>query len=447
VSALKKIILVLFIAIAAMLLSGCLSISADELYSLPEVSAEYLRLQAHINVLLNQGAEFAPPTGGPNRQAVQLRDLNGTGTNEVIAFFSIPGESALQVYIFEYVDGDYTVADIIEGVGTEIESVRYVDMDGSGTMQLVIGWQMGVALKYMTIYSMMGFHHQSLVSGVEYSEIAVYDTTGDGTDDVIVFMLPTQETGATAAVFSLMQDGEVIKEEVRLSGGIDTISRIFTGKLIDGSPAIFVDSEGSFENGSLVTDVLARYRGEFLNISMNSSNTVSDNTVRNRMASSDINRDGIIKVPTLRLLIAQSETEYYAIDWYGFLSSGQNRLMLTTYHNTFDEWFLILPFDWREKVSIRREDAVPGERTIIFSYFGEVADAHEDFLKIFKLSGENVHERANQGNRIELMVEGATAYAFEIIAPPDSFGLTFNETVIKENFRLIYSEWLTGRVS
>jgi len=441
----SKILVSILTIITAVLLTGCLSITADELYSLPEVSDEYLRLQAQINVLRNQGAEYAPPTGGPNRQAVQLVDLNGTGTNEVIAFFSIPGESTLRVYIFEFIDGDYTIADIIEGVGTEIQSVRYIDMDGSGTKQLVIGWQMGSALKYMSIYSLSGFHSQVLVSGVEYSELAVYDMTGDGTDDVIVFRLPTQDYGAVAEVYSLMQDGEIVRQEARLSNGIESISRISTGILVDGTPAIFVDSEGTFENGSLVTDILTKRRdNDFSNISLATASGVSDYTVRHRMSSSDINKDGILKVPTLRLLLAQSETEYFAIDWYAFRSSGQRSLMLTTYHNNFDEWFLILPFDWREKVSVRREDAVPGERTIIFSYFADATGPHEDFLKILKLSGENAQARARSGSRILLQTEGTVAYAFELIAEPDSFGLTFNEALIIDNFRLIYSDWITG---
>jgi len=310
----RKILVTLFAVTAAVFLTGCLRITADELYSLPEVSPEYLRLQAQINVLINQGAEFAPPTRGPNRQAVQLVDLNGSGISEVIAFFAVPGESVLRVYIFELVDGDYAVADIIEGVGTEIDSVRYVDMDGDGVMELVIGWQMGPALRFLSIYSMSGLHSQLLVSSVEYSEIAVYDMSGDGTDDVIVFRMPTQDTGAVAEMYSLMQDGEIIKEEVRLSNGIESISRILTGTLIDGSPAVFIDSEGSFENGSLVTDVLIKSSYGFENISLHMTSGVSDDTVRHRMASSDINKDGIIKVPYLRHLLAQSETEYFAID-------------------------------------------------------------------------------------------------------------------------------------
>jgi len=440
----KRVVVFLFVLAVTILLTGCLRITADELYSLPEVSEEYLRLQAHINVILSQGAEFAPPTRGPNRQAVQLVDLNGSGESEVIAFFAVPADSVLRIYIFELIDGDYTVADIIEGVGTEIESVRFVDMDGDGTKELVIGWQMGSALRYMSIYSISGFYSQMLVSGVEYTDITDFDISGDGTDDVIVFRMPTHDTGAVAEVYSLMQDGEVVREEARLSNGIESISRILTGLLIDGSPTIVVDSEGTFENGSLVTDVLAKNEGDFVNVSLVAESGLSESTVRHRMSSSDINKDGVIKIPTLRPLIAQSETEYFAIDWYAFRSNGFSSLALSTYHNNFDEWFLILPPDWREKVSVRREDAVPGERTIIFSCFADHEGPHEDFLKIFKLSGENAIARASSGNRVFLMSEGASTYAFELVAPPNSFGITFDDEMVIANFRLLYSDWLAG---
>ena len=445
----RKIIILVLGLVMTVLVSGCFRVTADELYELPQISEEYLRLQAHIDLLRSQGAEFAPPVRGPNRQAVQLVDLNGDGINEVVVFFSMPGESTLSIYIFELVDGDYAVAEIIEGVGTEIDSIRYVDMNGDGTKELVVGWQMGPALRFMSIYSLTDFHSQALVTGVEYSDIAQYDITGDGSYDIIVFRMQTHDTDAVAEIYTLMPDGELADQSAWLSSGIESISRILTGNLIDGSPAIFVDSEGTFENGSLVTDVLAMHDNEFTNVSLDVVGGVrlSESTVRHRMASSDVNNDGIIKIPYLRLLIAQSDTEYFAIDWYAFQSDGYSTLALTTYHNNFDEWFLILPFDWRERVSVRRDDSVPGERTIVFSYFSSPEGPYEDFLKILRLSGDYAEERATADNRVLIMVEGASAFAFELLAPPNSFDLTFDEAFVLDNFRLIYSEWLMGRTT
>ena len=439
-----RIIIIVLCLSAFVILSGCLRITADDLYSLPEVSEEYLRLQAHLNIIISQGAEFAAPVRGPNRQAVQLMDLNGNGSNEVIAFFTMPGESTLRIHIFELVGDDYVEVDIIEGIGTEIDSVRYIDMNGDGIVEIIIGWQMGSTLKYMSIYSIAGFQSQVLVSGEEYTEITTLSTDG-GSIDVIALKMPTQDAGSpVATAFSLMQDGEIVAQEARLSAGVESINQILTGGLADGVMAVFIESEGRFENGSLVTDVLARVDNVFTNISLQSTTGISDETVRHRMYSSEVNNDGIIKIPELRRLVAQSETEYYAIDWFTYRSNGARTLALTTYHNNFDEWYLILPPDWRGVVSVRREDSIPGERTIIFSHYTADDGQHEDFMKIYKLSGANAEQRASREGKVLLMVQAQAAYAFELLAPPDSFGLTFNDAIIKSNFNLIQTDWLTG---
>ena len=442
----KRVFTALLAVIMPACFAGCMRIAAEDLYSLPQLSEQYLRLQGHINAVLNSGAEFSPPTGGPNRQSVQMKDLNGNGVDEVIAFFSVPGEGVLRILIFEMVDGDYTVACVIEGFGTTIDSVRYASMNGGGFMQIIVGWEMSAGLKNMSIYAIDDFESVWL-TGAEFSSLTVFDMNGDGFDDVIVLRPPMQESGAVAEVFSLAQDGTISRAETRLSGGIEAISRVLTGYLIDGVPAIFVESEGKFLKGSLVTDICTYRDGLFSNISCVGPGGVSEATVRPRtprVHSSDINKDGVIKVPMPWLMRAQSETEYYAIDWYGYSSGGSSRLLLTTYNNDFDEWYLTLPFDWRGNVSVRREDAVSGERTVVFSYIAGEDEPFEDFLKIYKLSGDKAAERVALPGRILLKEEGAAIYAFELLAEPNSFGLTFDESVISRNFKLIYSDWLSA---
>ena len=441
----RTILHVLLMALAVMSFSGCMRITADELYSLPKVSDEYLKLQRNIDSVLNQGAEFSPPTGGPNRQAVQLKDLNGDGTNEVIAFFSILSDSLLKVYIFEMVGNDYAVAAVIEGVGTAIDSVRYVDMDGDGVMEIVIGWKMGEALKYMSIYSIKDYNNV-LLAGAEYTGITVFDLNGDGNDDIVTLRLSSPEAGAVAEVFTLMPDGEIVKAEARLSSGIEMISRVLSGKLIDGVPAIFVESEGKFDQGTLVTDICIYQEGSLTNVSLRWPAGISEETVRQHYQCSDINRDGIIKVPTPRLLKPQSETAFYTVDWYAYNSQGHSSLALATYHNNNDEWFLILPLDWRGKITVRREDAVSGERTVVFSFIEGEEGPYRDFLNIYRLTGDKAEERAAQQNRVMLMSEGVAVYAFELLAPPNSFGLSFDEALVINNFRLIYSDWLAGTI-
>ena len=437
----KLIILMIF---AVVCLSGCLRVSADDLYALPQVSQLNLRLQSQLNSILSQGAEFSPPTSGPNRQAVQLKDLDGDGINEVLAFFSVPGESTLKIFIFEMSDEDYAVVEIIEGLGTAFESVRYSDMDGDGVREIIVGWQMGAALKLFSIYSIKDFRAVQLARE-EYSEIIVFDITGDGRENVIALRLPTQDLGGLAQLYTLMPDGEIVNSEARLSAGVEALARVQTGRLSDEIPAIFVDCAGRFDEGVLVTDVFALQDGVFTNISLAAFGGISEDTLRARtIYSSDITKAGKVMVPVPRLLKAQSETPYYVIDWHTYSSEGMLQLELTTYHNYFDEWYLILPLDWRSRVSVRREDAVSGERTVIFSYISGEEGPYHDFLKVYKLTGEVGEERSVLPGRTVLMSEGSTIYAFELLTPANSFDLTFDEALIKENFRLIYSDWLAG---
>ena len=441
----KTLILIALSIMGTVLLSGCLlRISADDLYRLPQVSEDYLRLQGHINTVLGEGAEFGPPISGPNRQSVQLKDINGDGINEVIAFFRIPGYSTLKIYFFEMVDGDYSIAMIIEGAGTAIESIRYVDMDGDGVMEIIVGWQLGDALKHMEIYSVIDFSPELLYSA-EYEGITVFDINADRNDDIIAVRLPTIDSNAVAQVFVQSEEKEVISSKVELSTGIETISRIIRGTLIGGEPAIFIESEGRFEYGSFVTDIVAFRSGEFTNISRRALTGVSEQTVRQRrILSADLNSDDIIMVPSPRRLSSPGETAYYVMDWYSFAINGANRLEMTTYHNPTDEWFLIIPQDWRERVVVRREDVVSGERTVVFSLITQEDGVFEDFLSIHRLTGDAREARASLPGRIRLISEGTSIYAFELLAPENSFGLTFNEEIIAENFRLIFSDWLAG---
>ena len=437
----RIILILLLFTFVITLAPGCMNILAEDLYALPQLSEGYLRLQSKINDVLGQGAELSPPTGGVHRQAVQLRDLTGDGVDEVIAFFSIPSEGTLNVYIFVHEDGDYSVAEVIEVTGQSFESVRYVDMDGDGFEEIVIGWQMGPALRQMEIFSIRDFHAVSLTR-TEYIEFVDFDLTGNGNNDIIVIDPITPEQGTPVSMYMLMPDGELVMSSARLSNGVDVISRILTGKLIDNTPALFIESEGRFEAGNrLVTDVFVYRDGELVNITVKGASGVSDETVRARMSSSDINRDGIVKIPIPRELFAQSETRYYAIDWYTFNRNGYSNLALTTYHNNNDEWFLILPFDWRGRVSVRREDDVAGERTVVFSFIQD-DDEILDFLKIYKITGDLREMRADLPNRQRLLSQGNAVYAFELLTPPNSFGLTFDEDLIRDNFRLMYLDWL-----
>ena len=102
--------------------SSCgFTFSPEELYSLPQLPAEYTELNNCLNQVLESGAEYAAPVSGSNIQPVQLEDLDGDGAQEAVAFFrNSAEEKPLKIYIFTPRNDTYEQAAVIEGTGTSI---------------------------------------------------------------------------------------------------------------------------------------------------------------------------------------------------------------------------------------------------------------------------------------------------------------------------------------
>ena len=437
----KRVILLLAAVLATLLLfTGCYSVVAEELYSLPQMSDEFLKLQVRIDEVLAKGAEYSPPTGGEQRQSVQLVDIDGDGVNEAVAFFVARTEdNPLKIYIFKTDGDDYVVVDIIEGMGTGIESVRYVDMDGDGSLELVVGWQISSGVKNVSLYSLRSFQNIK-IAAADYSALTVFDVTGDGLSDLCVVRIATVESPGVLEVFSLMPDGEVVSSAVYLSEGIESVSKLVTGRLRDGTPAIFLDvkvAEGT------ITDVICQTDGALRNITRASS----DEPITPRVISvsaADIDGDGVTDVPFPMPLPQQTDTMYYSIDWYSYSGGGQKKLVTSTYHNIFDGWYITLPEEWRGHLTVRREALVRGERELVFSLIDPNSGEMADVLRIFTLSGDNRFERARLLGRFELLEKGEIVYAAALYEPGAGYpGVPTREEIVG-GFKLIYSDWMTG---
>jgi len=127
-------------------LSGCggfnFEINPEELYALPELPAKYTELNARLNAILEDGAEYAAPASGANIQPVQMTDLDGDGAQEALAFFrKAEDEKPLKIYIFSAKEDRYEQSAVIEGSGASVYSVVYSDLNGDGWTELIVGWR------------------------------------------------------------------------------------------------------------------------------------------------------------------------------------------------------------------------------------------------------------------------------------------------------------------
>ncbi len=437
----KRALAALLLALATLLLSGCMNSTIDELLSLPQPSEEYLELQKSIDEIIRSGAVYSAPSAGSYRQSVQLYDVNGDGTNEALAFFSMAGEKPLKIYIFRLRGSGYETAAVIEGDGTEIASISYLDMNGDGWAEIVVGWKMGSEIQMLNIYSLKGFAVSS-VAATDYNEYLTADLDGNGREDLLVMREVGGDDAGCVVCYSMTGDGETESSEARMSPGSKSVAKAVTGQLSDGVAALFVESV--YGGTGLITDIFISRNGQLQIISTRGEG-VSESTVRYyTVYCRDINGDGVMEIPIPRSLPAQGETGYRALDWYSYSSRGLTNLAVSTYHNYSDSWYLILPKNWRGNVTVRREDSATGERAVVFSVWNGEDKPVTDFLKIIALSGENRAEAAVRGTRQVLKREDEVIYSAELLLDSEEWEYMVDFQYLREHFSLIYSEWITG---
>lgn len=146
-----------------LLLSGCLFQSPQDLYRQPEKSAGYEKLNAVIQEVrtalemeFDASAETAVILAGDNTATIQLQDLDGDGTREsAITFLRIPSiEKSIKIFIFTQIGEEYRVSAVVEGDGSAIYSIDYVDLNGSGYKELVVNWQISTGVYQLGVYTL-----------------------------------------------------------------------------------------------------------------------------------------------------------------------------------------------------------------------------------------------------------------------------------------------------
>ena len=427
---------VLLALLGLLCLSGCGIRAGDSLYSLPEAPQEYYDLQQALRQVLSTGAEYAAPVSGSNRQSTQSVDLDGDGEREVAAFFKSADNASLEVYIFDKQGESYTAAAVIEGSGSAIDSVEYVQLDGEPGLEIVVGWQFAESsLQYLGVYSLRDWHVTEMMSA-SYSRYRTVDLDGNGISEVFLIKMDEElQTGVTQLYVS---DGMQMEKmsDANLSSGLEGLRRVVTGQLADGTPAVFV--AGDYGGESIVTDVFTYTDGTFRNIFSQDGAGVTSQTVRNYYVyATDVNGDGKMELPQTRTLPVwpeESQETFCLIDWYSVQPDGTMQRQQTTFHNYAAGWYLTIPEAYCQTMTVYRQSTRPGQWTYFFAQWD---DAEQTAQPVFAIWAFNSGEQP-QSALTPLGEVAGVSYAVELIARDVS------ARELQDAFGPIHTDWNTG---
>ena len=461
----------------ALLLTGCLFRPPDELYRRPERSAGYDQLAEAIRSVktglegqFGVGCEDAVIVSGDNTASIQLQDLDGDGQREsAVAFIRVPGvEKSLKIYIFTAVDGDYQVRGLVEGDGSAIYSVDYVDLNGAGSKELVVNWQVNTGVYQLGAYTL------DELEPVEDTAVPTQNQAADraslrATELLLTSCGTAVEGGAYSSGYRLLDIDQDTRTEVALCrldpGGGPSALEIYgwndgvlscrdTAELsarassIDSMQANYVGGElltpalyvcSSLAEGGRAVDIVAYQGDRLVDLTMDPESGVSRETLRGsgQQELTDINGDYVLEVPQSTPLpsAADGPTDFWLTRWGQYGLDGQRTVVGTTYHNRTDGWYLDIPEDWVGQLTISRTDRAVGQREVIFSRWKGEGQEPERFLAIYKLTGPNRSAWASTTNRFILQEDDDTIYAATLLNASWDCGV--DEAGLRGRFHLI----------
>lgn len=436
----KRLTILILCLAAVLLLAGCSMTTVDQMYCLPKRSEQYNNLQAAIDSAMS-GLLYCSPVSGENQQTVQQADLDGDGLEEYLLFAKGDEDRPLAILIFRQEDGRYVLWETISSNGFAFDRVEYVDMDKNPGLELVVGRQVSdQVLRSVSVYSFGAGQSEQLLA-TNYIQFLTFDLDVDGCSELAVLRPGQDESMNGVAVLYGEENGAMERSaEVNMSGPVENLKRIITGRLSDGTPAIFAAS--TVEENAIITDVYAQVQGTFVNVSFSSESGTSVKTLRNYYVyAEDIDDDGIVELPSLITMKNVSQARLtdrqYLIRWFALAPDGSEVDKMYTFHNFVGGWYLQLDARWASRVSVEHS----GSEYAVWLWDEDGSNCEKIFT-VFALTGTNREDAAVMNNRFVLLRNESTVYAAHLEVASGALEITQEDMI--NGFRLIHQDWKTG---
>jgi hypothetical protein len=385
--------------------------------------------------------EYCAPLSGEYQQTVQMADLDGNGKYEYLVFAKSTDERPMRILIFCQVNDRYVLTETIEGNGSSFDMVEYVQMDDKKGVELIVGRQLsGQVLRSVSVYTFSGGRSEQLISA-SYTKFVSCDMDSDNRKELLILRPGQTDTDKGIAELYGVENGIMERSnEVNMSEPVDKLKRIVSGRLNDGTAAVFTAS--AVGENAIITDVFALVDGVFTNVSFSNESGTSVQTLRNYYVyADDLDEDMVVELPSLINMkpmgTASTVSQQYLIRWYAMEPDGSEVDKMYTYHNYFSGWFLQL-----EKSLAARITVVQRGSSYVIYLWNEEFTATQKLLTIYSFSGQDRHELAVTDGRFLLLDGESVVYAAKLEVTAYASG--FTEESVKQSFHLIKRDWKTG---
>ena len=449
----KKITAAAYALVLTAALSGCSlsALTAENVMKPPEAFGDGAELQAALEESLGPQITLRYPRSGDHRSAVVRADVDNDGLEEAIVFYRPATESAGARMVLMDIDEDgrwFMSGEFTDAEG-EIDRVIFGDIDGDDNLDIITGWSAYSDYGTMYIHSCgsgtlrrMSLPDTTGETGARalssYTELAVGDFDGDGTDELLtVVMAGTDEAGSARMLeWSTGPNGTPSlrrADELHLSPGASDYIASVAGTLAWNTYGIVVDSQR--EGGGYASEVIFWDAENGMLVSPSREDGRSLFTRTSAIEAADINLDGYIEIPSDSLLpgcSAPNAQRVYLTDWYRY-SAGSYVKHFSAIMRPDSGFYFTLPEHWQGKVTAQPDAST---RTLCF-YLVEDGKFFENELmrlRVFTLDEWDGLDREEAESYTGLRTTDYYVYAVRISAENAELRLDYN--AVRRNFTL-----------
>ncbi|TPG88456.1 hypothetical protein EEL32_09960 [Brevibacillus laterosporus] len=417
------------------LLAGCTPVaSPNELLKAPTLNKNQEEVKKAVLANLPQGSSLMIPRNNPGENgAIMEKDINGDGSNEVVAFYKL-GEYSLGFIVMQKTGSNWKKIGQIEETAQDVDYVAFEDVTGDKEKEIFVSWMASEDVdKEFGGYKWKDGQMIQILK-TSGKEAIVGDLDKSGISSAYVFKLDRDKMKAPAEVYQYDKAISKMKmvQQLELDWSINGYENVSLGKATKEQNGIFLDSGVGAHSGQ--TALLVNKQGKLTQVEL----TNHDNVMFKPYSSysKDINNDGIIEISTLVQPVGSEDLSMvdtpWLTEWYQW--DGQKSVIKVkeSYDDISNGFQVNIPNYWAGHYTVRLASTKEAG-TISFLY---VDSQGKPSAELFTIDPIKKSEWTNKEKELQLqrkdysVIDENGEHVFIVLYPTDMSRIPADEQPI-----------------
>ncbi|MGN1127037.1 MAG: hypothetical protein ACI4RI_06320 [Ruminococcus sp.] len=353
-----RFLLALFVVFTLLFTGGCTFpgfSSSESLMHPPKATGDKGEIQSALEEYAKSSYVLKYPKSGTNRSAITMKDLDGDEVEEAVATVTLnpdTDEAETHIYIIDKKDDKWKIVGDFKNKNNDIDIVEFGDMDGNGTIDILVGWSTYNVTQNELYCYLFGDKIQEINTNETYSNMAVGSFTNDGKSTAITMSLASSDVPAVGRLISVEKNGAVTHYETAMDSDIIKYSSVQTGYIDSKNLGVFVDGINTSNRYNTQVLYFNDSKKQLENpVYSHAENGVLSSTRSTSTVCEDIDNDGNLEIPVARRLPATSKEELknsaFETSWCNVnLQSGGMTVKNTVIINDNYGYSIYVPKEW-----------------------------------------------------------------------------------------------------